>query len=234
MNPSMALAAALFLGLSSLGFFVKSSVGEFKGYERVVQVKGLAEKEVEATLAIWPLSFSESATDLKSLYKKMESTSLTVNNFLLNNGLKKSEIIESPPEVTDRFTYNYKERHKIKERYQIKKVFTVKTEDINKVIEARKKTGELLSKGVLLAKEDWSNKTSFSYTKLNDIKPEMIKKATEAAREAAEQFARDSNSKIGKIKDARQGFFSISDVDSTTPQMKKVRVVTSVTYYLKD
>jgi hypothetical protein len=234
MNPSMALAAALFLGLSSLGFFVKSSVGEFKGYERVVQVKGLAEKEVEATLAIWPLSFSESATDLKSLYKKMESTSLTVNNFLLNNGLKKNEIIESPPEVTDRYTYNYKDRQKIKERYQIKKVFTVKTEDINKVIEARKKTGELLSKGVLLAKEDWSNKTSFSYTKLNDIKPEMIKKATEAAREAAEQFARDSNSKIGKIKDARQGFFSISDVDSTTPQMKKVRVVTSVTYYLKD
>ena len=234
MNPSMALAAALFLGLSSLGFFVKSSVGEFKGYERVVQVKGLAEKEVEATLVIWPISFSESATNLKSLYEKMEEKSKVVESFLFNNGLKKEEIIDSPPEVTDRYTYNYKERNKIKERYQIKKVFTVKTSDIHKVIEARKKTGELLSKGVLLAKEDWSNKTSYTYTKLNEIKPEMIKKATEAAREAAEQFARDSNSKIGKIKDARQGFFSISDVDSTTPQMKQVRVVTSVTYYLKD
>lgn len=234
MNPSMALAAALFLGLSSLGFFVKSSVGEFKGYERVVQVKGLAEKEVEATLAIWPLSFSVSAKNLKALYKKMENKSQVVEDFLKDNGLSDNEIIDSPPEVTDRYTYNFKDRSKIKERYEIKKVFTIKTEQINKVIEARKKTGELLAKGVLLAKEDWSNKTSFTYTKLNDIKPEMIKKATEAAREAAEQFARDSNSKIGKIKDARQGFFSINNVDSTTPQMKKVRVVTSVTYYLKD
>ena len=80
----------------------------------------------------------------------------------------------------------------------------------------------------------WEYKTEYSFTKLNDIKPEMIEEATKNAREAAEKFAQDSDSKLGKIKKASQGQFSISDRDSNTPYIKSVRVVSSIDYFLND
>ena len=102
------------------------------------------------------------------------------------------------------------------------------------VLELMSKQSELLKKGIVTGGNKWENPVEFSYNGLNDIKPEMIEEATKNARETAEKFAKDSNSRLGKIKSANQGTFSISDRDSNTPHIKKVRVVTSITYYLED
>ena len=75
---------------------------------------------------------------------------------------------------------------------------------------------------------------SYEFTKLNDVKPQMIEEATKNARVTAEKFASDSESKLGKIKHANQGIFSIVDHDNNTPDIKRVRVVTTIDYYLKD
>ena len=93
---------------------------------------------------------------------------------------------------------------------------------------------ELLKKGIVTESNDWENRVEFSYEGLNDIKPEMIEIATMNAREAAQKFAKDSGSRLGKIKTANQGTFSIVDRDSNTPYIKKIRIVTYVTYYLKN
>ena len=90
--------------------------------------------------------------------------------------------------------------------------------------------GELLNQGIAFA----NLSINYTYTDLNKIKPEMIVEATKNAREAAEQFAKDSESVLGKIKTATQGYFSIEDSDPSTPYVKNIRVVTNVTYYLED
>ena len=69
---------------------------------------------------------------------------------------------------------------------------------------------------------------------INEIKPEMVEEATKKAKEVAEKFALDSKSRVGKIRSATQGLFTITDRDQNTPEIKKVRVVTTISYYLKD
>ena len=110
---------------------------------------------------------------------------------------------------------------------------TVCTDKVDEIIALQSRQGELLQRGIATA-ASWEYQTVYSFTKLNEIKPAMIETATKNARETAEKFAADSDSKLGKIKRATQGQFSITDRDSNTPYMKNVRVVTSVDYYLKD
>ena len=110
---------------------------------------------------------------------------------------------------------------------------TVCTDKVDEVIRLQSRQGELLQKGIAMT-NNWEYQTVYSFTKLNEIKPSMIETATKNARETAEKFAADSESKLGKIKRATQGQFSITDRDGNTPYMKNVRVVTSVDYYLKD
>ena len=118
--------------------------------------------------------------------------------------------------------------------YSVTSVVTVSSSQVDKVHGLINRQGELLQKGIAIISSDYSNQITYEYTDLNSIKPEMIAEATQNAREAAKKFADDSDSKIGKIKSARQGQFSIEDRDAYTPYIKQVRVVTSLTYFLED
>ena len=112
-------------------------------------------------------------------------------------------------------------------------VITVASGQVEKVNSLMRSQMELMKKGVTL-NQDYEYRTVYEYTSLNDIKPETIAQATRSASEAADKFAQDSHSKVGSIKTASQGQFSITDRDSFTPWIKNVRVVTTVTYYLQD
>ena len=101
-------------------------------------------------------------------------------------------------------------------------------------LDLMKKQSELIKEGIVFDSNNWNNPIEFKYEGLNDIKPSMIEEATKNARMAAEKFAKDSGSRLGKIKSASQGTFSIENRDSNTPHIKRVRVVTYVTYYLKN
>ena len=118
-------------------------------------------------------------------------------------------------------------------KYSVTSVVTVSSSQVTKVHDLINRQGELMEKGIAVS-SDYSNPITYSYTELNDIKPEMIAEATKNAREAADKFAADSDSKLGKIKSARQGQFSIEDRDAYTPYIKEVRVVTTLTYFLED
>lgn len=228
------IIAGLFvgLGLTFLGLFIFKGITHFKSTERVVSVKGLAEKEVKANIGIWPITFKEVSNDLSSLYKDMENKQKILISFLMDNGFSNEEISTSQLLTVDRQANDYYNPSQVNYRYSSKSTVTVYTDKVDQVMEVMKKVDELGKKGIAIQPQDYDNRTQFLFTKLNEIKPEMVEEATAKGREVAIKFAKDSQSKLGKLRTARQGQFSISNRDSNTPYIKIVRVVNSMEYYL--
>ena len=224
-------SAILAVGLALLGVFVYNGINSLAKRDRVVSVRGLAEKEVQADRVIWPLAYKTVGDDLGSVYRDISSANKKIQTFLIKNGIKASDITNGAPQVNDLWTNEYRDNVN-RQRYNATSVTTVSSSDVAKVRALMTRTGELLSQGIAIAPNDYNYPIQFDFTSLNKIKPQMIEQATKNAREAAEKFAKDSESKLGKIKSAQQGLFSIEDRDSNTPYIKEVRVVTTVDYYL--
>lgn len=221
------------IGLLLLGVAVSSGIKSFAQRDRAVSVKGLAEKEVRADKVIWPLPYKVVGNDMVALYDDLKSKNQAVVNFLKSSGIAQDDISVSAPKVVDMEAERYSS-YNSPYRYNITSVITVTSEKVDLVRKLMSEQGELLKQGVAITGGDYEYQTQFLYTKLNDIKPEMIEDATKNAREAAVKFAEDSDSKLGKIKSANQGQFSIYDRDANTPHIKNVRVVSTIAYYLKD
>jgi len=222
------------LGLVVLGAMLRSSVIKFKDYERTVSVKGLSERELPADIALWPIRFTSANNDLAALYAKLEGDAGAILAFLRDNGFDSSEISLSAPAITDKLAQQYGNSSDVGLRYTASQSVTVYTSKVQAVRATVRKLALLGKKGVVISGDEYMSRTEYLFTRLNDVKPEMIGEATQAAREVAEKFATDSKSKLGKIKTANQGQFSITDRDSNTPYIKKVRVVATVEYYLSD
>lgn len=219
-------------GLLGLGLSVRSGLKSFTERDRVVDVRGLAEREVNANQVTWPILFKEVGNDLPSVYNKVAATNQQIIDFLTANGIDTSEISVGAPSVRDLQAERYNNMP-LPYNYVVTSVVTVSSDKVMQVHSLINRQGELFSKGIAIG-TDYNYQITYSFTALNSIKPEMIAEATSNAREAAKKFAEDSDSRLGKIKTARQGQFSIEDRDATTPYIKKVRVVTSLTYYLED
>jgi len=228
------LGAFICLGLVVFGYLLSSTALKVKGMDRVVTVKGLAEREVEANIAIWPIKFNEAGNDLTDLYTVIENKSDLIVKFLKNNGFSDNEITISQPAIVDRQAQDYGNADKIQFRFSASSTITVYSSNVSLVREIMRKLVELGKEGIAISGQDYQNKTEYLYTELNKIKPEMIEEATDNAREVAAKFAKDSKSKLGKIKTATQGQFSITDRDTSTQYIKKVRVVSTIEYYLSD
>jgi len=232
-DSNAAIGLFIAIGLAVLGYFILTSVKYYKSRDRVVNVKGLAEKEVKANIAIWPIAYKQVGNNLTFLYDEMEKKQLMIKDFLIESGFDKNEISSGQFVAKDRAADAYSNPN-LKFRYVLKNTITVYTKKVELARNTMNKIGDLGKKGVAIEPQDWDNRTEFLFTGLNEIKPEMVEEATGKAREVALKFAKDSDSKLGKIKSAYQGQFSIFDRDSNTPHIKKVRVVTTMEYYLVD
>lgn len=223
----------IMLGLMVLGLMMPVAVKVLHNSNRSVYVKGLCEREVKADQVIWPITYKVMSNDNQTLYKEIARQREEVMAFLLRNGISAEEVSVANPSISDKFANEYGDNNRAY-RYIATSVVTVCSSQVDLVRALMAKQSELLTKNVLIVDNNWENPVEFTYEGLNDIKPEMIEEATRNAREAAEKFAKDSGSRIGKIREASQGTFSISDRDRNTPYIKKVRVVTSVSYSLKN
>ena len=221
---------AIMTGLIVMGMFIMKGLRSIADRDQYVTVKGLAEREVLADKVVWPLPFKCVSNDMQELYNEIEKNNSIVVEFLKEGGITEDEIIISAPAVTDRLAQSYVPDN-IKFRYQAEAVITVTSSQVEKVIDLMKKQVNLMKQGVIISNE-YNYNISFEYTSLNDIKPEMVEEATRNARAVAQKFAEDSGSNLGKIRQATQGQFSISS-DETTPQIKNIRVVTTVKYALE-
>ena len=223
----------LALAIIGLGVCLYSAIIGVKDRERVINVRGLAEREVKADYVIWPIVFKEVGNDLTVLYETVQAKTQALEKFLFENGITKDEIEKASPDITDTESEIYS-NEKRPYRYVATVVLTVASKNVDKVREIMGKQGELLKQGIAFSEGDYRYRKVYSFNALNTVKPEMIDEANKNARIAAEKFASDSKSKLGKIKTATQGQFSIEDRDENTPFIKKIRVVTSVQYFLED
>ena len=225
---------AIMVGLIVMGVMIPRAVEKFRSYDRIVNVKGLCEKEVKADRVIWPVVYKVMANDIQSVYDQTAANNAAIVAFLQSGGISSDEISVGVPYISDKYANEYGDNDRAF-RYIAKNVITVYSSDVDAVLALMDRQSDLLRKGIVTGGgSQWENPVEFKYEGLNDIKPQMIEEATENAREAAVKFAKDSGSRLGKIKTASQGTFTIENRDSNTPHIKKVRIVTSVTYYLKN
>lgn len=233
MQTRFAFSAALIaLGLVGAGWFASEGMSHLRTADRYVTVKGSAEKIVDADLVVWPLSQTVGGNELGAVQSQLEANTRTIRGFLASAGFKDDEIVVSPPRLEDRWAYSYGD-NRPPERYRYSNTVTLRTNRVSAALVAVRRSGDIVAKGVMLNTDDGGG-PEFDYTKLNAIKPALIAEATAAARTSAEQFAKDSGARLGGIRSANQGIVSITDRDRGSPQIKTVRVVTTVEYFLKD
>jgi len=222
------------LSIVIAGFFIGQTNWNSLKNNRKVQVKGLSEKEVKANLAVWPMQITITDNNLTNLNTKIEFQKKKVLGFFKSKGFTDLEINIGISNITDTKANLYNNSPKQNFRYLSKTDITLRTTDISKIKSAQMESINLASEGILINSKNQWRPVEYLFTDLNSIKPEMIEEATKKAKEVAEKFAKDSNSKVGKIKSATQGLFTINDRDSNTPDIKTVRVVTTINYFLED
>ncbi|MBV6416077.1 MAG: hypothetical protein CMLOHMNK_00607 [Steroidobacteraceae bacterium] len=219
-------------GIAAGGWFIGRGLLEARAADRYVTVKGLAERAVKADLVIWPLRYAVTADDLATLQRLSDDSERKVRAFL-GKYFAGDEVSVSAPMIQDRNAQGMSDRGGNLQRYVAEVVVTLRSNRIDEVRKANELLGDLVKEGVALV-QNYESRTQFSYTGLEQVKPEMIATATRDARKAAEQFAKDSGSKVGSIRNAQQGYFSIEDRDSFSPEFKQIRVVTTVQFFLED
>ncbi|MCM2678881.1 SIMPL domain-containing protein [Echinimonas agarilytica] len=230
--PAALLALGLIIGLWCVANALPEAVSKYRSYDRVVTVKGLAEKEVAADVVVWPIQFSAASNDLQQLYQDVQDNADKIRAFLILNGIDEGALTTAPPAITDKKAQSYGNNSGTEFRYSAMQTVTVYSTDVDIVRQSMSKLSDLGKQGITFLGNAYS--TQYLYTQLNAIKPEMVEQSTKNAREVALKFAEDSQSSLGKIKLANQGQFSISARDHNSPHIKKVRVVSTVQYYLAD
>ncbi len=219
--------------LIASGYVLGDGLRRAKSAERSISVRGVSERDVTADLATWTISFSQEGPELDSVNSRVEQQSAAVRRFFTAAGFKPAEISDSGVSF-NRTHVDHDDGKPSETRVTVSRSVELRTRDVMKTRVAHEQLPALLRAGVEL---DGSS-LSYNFTRLNQLKPEMIAEATKRARASAEQFARDSGAHVGQIRTASQGYFSVGQRDgadgeessATDSPFQKVRVVTSVDY----
>jgi len=228
------IGIGLIVGLTIFGFFLNSAVKTYRSFDRTVTVRGLAEQEHLADVVIWPIQFTQASNSQEEIYRLLDDGAQRVVTFLKENGLDDTEISVDVPSVTDRSAQRWGGEAAPVFRYVGSQSVTVYSTQVEQIREVMTRIGSLGRQGVIISAEDYQYRVEYLFTRSNEIKPVMIEEANMEARKVAEKFAEDSDSRLGKIKTASQGQFTITNRDMNNPHIKKVRVVSTIVYYLTD
>ena len=227
-------SVALVVGLILSAGVIRSGILGFRSYERTVQVKGLSEREYPADIIMAPVPVTAIGNDSAALYAQLDRQAQRVRAFLMSEGVPESDVTTSIPNVIDKAAREYSGSDIGGSRYTGTVIVTVYSTNIDVVRAAFNKIGSLGREGIVMRLGEYDYQTEYNFTKLNEIKSEMLKEAAINARQSAQTFANDSGSRLGKLKTASQGQFSINPRDNNTPHIKIVRVVVTMDYYLND
>lgn len=212
------IAAVLLAGI----IFLVASRG-FSDQGKYVEVKGLAERVVKADVGLWYVGVDVKSNDINDLYRQIDENTNKVREFLVENGFSESEFNVAPVNV---YQDTYREAVF---RYNANMQMSVYTDKVDLLREVSGKTADLIKQGVVFN----NNYITFEFTDLNSIKPDMLEEAIANARESAEKFAEDADSRLGDLARANQGVFTITEKDQASPEYKNVRVVSTLRYILK-
>jgi hypothetical protein len=234
--PVAVAAGLVAAGVACAGGFVAYGLTGLRTADRSVTVRGLAERDAKSDLAIMPLRFTQSGDDLAQVQANIDADVVKVRGFLAAQGFKPAEIDLGRLEVVDNFAREYGPQT-VRARFILAQTLVVRSNDVDRVQGATRSLSDLVRQGVVL--QDFRG-ANYIFTKLNAVRPAMIKEATASARSGAAQFAQDSGARLGGIRSATQGSFEIQPRDPTgdgqgpdSSVNKRLRVVTTVTYALK-
>jgi hypothetical protein len=236
----MVAAAVLALGIAAGGWFIGTGFLAARTSDRYVTVKGVAERQVKADLAIWPMRFVATSNALDQAQAEISADGLAVIAFLTEAGIARDEIELQNLQVTDLLAQAYRSGP-VESRFIVAQTLVVRSAEVDRIATASQRIGELVEAGVVLSNDGQPMQGPFYiFTGLNGVKPPMIAEATKSARAGAEQFAADSGSRVGGIRRANQGLFQILPRDQapglqeSTQIHKTVRVVSTVEYLLEE
>ena len=229
------------------GWFIGSGLRDIRTADRFVTVKGVSEREARADLALWPIQLAVPDAELAAAQSRINQNTSKVIAFLKANGLDSTDVELQGLKVTDAYANPYNPAGRQGPRFVVQQTIMVRSEKPEVVLAASQKVGDLVNAGVVLSSgPEWGpGGPSYVFRRLNDLKPSMIAEATAEARKAAEQFAKDSKSRLGGIHRANQGVFLILPRDAAGSESgpgtneqsqitKTIRVVTTVEYLLRD
>jgi uncharacterized protein len=240
MNSAVLPAGLLALGVALGGGLIGQGFASGRSTDRYVEVKGLAEREVTADLALWPLRYLSTGNDLAATQAQLTHNTSQVLAFLARNGIDTASVQLQALEVSDALANRFP-GERAGPRYVIQQTLMVRSSRPEVVMAASQRVSELVGSGVVLSSsgEYGMGGPTFVFTRLNQLKPSMVKEATANARTAAQQFAADSRSDLGAIRQASQGIFVILPRDQApganegAQLQKTVRVVSTVQYFLR-
>ncbi len=227
------------LGVASGGFLAGDSLVKSRLGYRVVTVKGLSEREAKADLGFWPIRFVATGPTLEDARVKLETSEKAVKTFLTANSFTEQDMQVQNIQVEDRIAGYNAQGAPEDARFVLTEDLLVRSSEVDKLANASKMVGDLLKSGVVFSADAYNAGPSFIFTKVSDLKGDMLTEATKRAREAADKFAIESGAKVGDIQNANQGIIEITpaiEIPNDRPEkqiMKKVRVVTTITYFLK-
>jgi uncharacterized protein len=231
-------ASILALGIAFAGFSAGQSLVHSRLGFRTVTVKGLSERAVKADLGFWPISFRASGESLEEARQSLTASEAAVTAFLRTSGFPATAYQVQNISVQDKLAESYSGYSG--PRFILTENILVKTTEVDKLSQTARNTGDLLKAGVVFASDGGSSGPSFQFTGLNELKGTLLTEATQRAREAADKFAKESGAKVGAIQNANQGIIEVNpavEIPDSPPDRqidKKVRVVTTITYFLRD
>lgn len=239
MKKAVVASVIVGLGIAAGGFFPGYYYYKTLHDNRSVTVKGLAEMNVKADLAIWKIKFKTTGNDLSALQQKMTNDLRIINNYLAKQGFNSEEVIVGRINTNDLMANQYRDARASESRYILDQTITVHSTQVDKVEQTLREIGELVAQGVIFEYQDYGSPVTYIFTGLNQVKPQMLEEATRNAYASALEFAKSSNSKVGRIKTANQGVFSIlpreqvEGVNESAEIDKTLRVVSTIVYYLE-
>jgi hypothetical protein len=228
------------LGVASGGFLAGESLVKSRLGFRTVTVKGLSEREVKANLGFWPIRFVVTGATLEESRAALEVSQTAVKSFLASNGFAEQDMQVQNIQVEDRLAGYNNQGVPPESRFVLTEDILVKSSEVQKLADASRMVGDLLKSGVVLSSDAYNAGPSFIFTNVNDLKGDMLTEATKRAREAADKFAQESGARVGDIQNANQGIVEINpavEIPNDRPERqidKKVRVVTTITYFLSN
>jgi uncharacterized protein len=228
------------LGVAFGGYSAGESLVKSRLGFRTVTVKGLAEREAKADLGFWPVRFVTTGSTLEEARAKLVDSEKLVHDFLTTNGFAEGDRQVQNIQVEDRIANYNGQEPPAGTRFALTEDLLVKSAEVDKLAAAARMIGDLLKSGVVFSSDAYNAGPSYIFTGVNALKGDMLTEATKRAKEAADKFATESGAKVGAIQDANQGIIEINpavEIPNDRPEkqiMKKVRVVTTITYFLKD
>ena len=226
----VASSLLLALGIYAGGLFIGEGISNWNSGRRIICVKGLSEREVPASVAVWSVCYRATGNDLDAINRKLSDSTKAVQAFLKGAGFDEKDMAVQPPALHDAsMEPRDKDTPPPPERFRAEQSVLLRTAKVDLIKPALASASTLMVNGVLLS---GGSQPNYIYNQLNEIKPGMIQEATKNARIAAEQFSRDSETSLGKLRNASQGWFQVEDRDAATPERKTVRVVVDVNYEL--